>query len=196
VHAKSIANLNKLNIKFFTNVADVIVNYGKVLLKGSKEEFTIMLDNDAVKITGTDLVEITKKWRGSWVIDTSVEIQLTKNEKVQVLTEFTRELTGYTQLTIMSEAEIKPIRDAVWAKITLLNFNEFFQATEISEFFSSIATKNQQAQEQAAAEAAQANQGGAGPDSGAAGPIPRDPGVQDQAAALGADAVQPSGVGI
>ncbi len=194
VHAKAIANLNKLNIKFFANVADVTVNYGRVLLKGSKEKFRVMLDSDAVELIGTDLVEVMKGWRGGWDVDTSIEIQLTKNEKVQVLTEFTKELTGYTQLLIMSEAEIKPIKDAVWAKITLLNFNEFFQSNEISEFFTSIATKNQQAQEQEqAAQAAQANQGGA---SQPAGSPPGETGVQDQAAALGAEAPQPGGAGI
>ena len=188
VHAKAIANLNKLNIKFFSRINTIILSYGKILLKGSKEEFSIMMQDTAIKLTGTQLVDLIKDWRGSWVIDTAVEIQLTKNEKIQVLSEFTQELTGYTQLTIMSEAEIKPIRDAVWAKISLLHFNEYFQSNEISEFFSSIATKNQQMaqQEQAAAQQSAGGQQA----------IPTEQTTQDQAAKLGAEAVQPSQVGI
>ncbi len=192
IHAKAIANLNKINTLFYKRTYDIIVNYGRVLLKGSEEEFSIAIADIPVKATGNDLVELIKEWRGSWIIDTSVELQLDRNEKIAVITEQIGELTGMIQLTIMSEDEIKPIRDLTWAKITSLKLNDFIQRAEFDAFFTAIATRNQKQQEIDIAMQNQSTTGGQG------APAPTGEGesmpeTQRQAARLGATAIEQPG---
>jgi hypothetical protein len=184
VHAKAIANLNKINVDYYTRLSDITLNYARVIYKGSKEAAPLTVGGETYQTDMNALIEQIKDYRGGWVIDTSVQLQLTRNDKVTILEQFTNRLVGILQVPITSLAESKLIQDALWANIKLLGFDEYFQKTELTDFFQAIVERNSQAREAEAAGAAQPN--------GENTPTPGGtPGLQEAAGEAGAVAPQP-----
>ena len=192
VHAKAIANLNKINVDFHTRLSDIVLNYSRILYSDSDEPANLSAGDEDLSVTLGDYVTIVEDFRGGWTVDTSVELQLTRNEKITIMGEFTNEIAGLLQLPAMSVEEVKLIQDLLWARIKLLGLDEYIQKAEINAFFQAIIKRNS-AQMQAEQAAAQGQgQGGGQPQGGGAqGDALAMQDVQDQAAAMGADAPQP-----
>ena len=149
---------------------DVAVN------SGAANEFVLPM---------SDAVEVIKDWNGDFYVDIAVELQLTRNEKVQILGEIKRDMVADMNLLVFSDEEVKPFKDARKAINKLLGFDKIFQDAEIEAFYDSLVKRGQalQVQQQSAAEAQAAAETGA---------TQNTPPTQRSAAERGSEAPQPN----
>ncbi len=182
-HAKAIANQNKINAEtFYAEIYNCIINYARILFKGDKGEYKMPIGTGIYKVEGKDLYELIKSWRGEWIVDTSVDIQLTQNQKVVVMDDLMKGFIEMTQMPFMSTEEIKPIKDILLAKIQTRKLDSVLQREDIDKYFEAIINKNAQQQEQQI----QQEQAKQQPKEGR-GATENTPPAQKQAADLGAE---------
>jgi superfamily II DNA helicase RecQ len=134
-------------------------------------------------------------WDGEFIVDTAVELELTRNEEVVVIQEVKQSLMRDLQIQVMSPAEIRPLIDATKAHIKLVGMDKYFQDSEIDAFYEAIIQKNvmmQQMQQQAEMQKQQEKQrGGEDIFAGRKGATRSTPEEQKQSARMGANAPQP-----
>ena len=190
VHSKAVANINRINVQFYQNTSQMALNYARTTF-ANKDNRKVSVDSGSdneFSLTVTEAIEATKKWRGRWFVDTTIDIDLTRNEQVSLLSEVKNDFVNDMQLPITSESEVAPLKDSMMAKVRLLKFDKVHQDAEIEAFYAGLVQRGQaqlqQAQEQAQAEQQQQQQ--------KKGANSNTPATQEQAAERGANSPQPS----
>lgn len=198
VHAKSIANINILNKPFYSRIHQVTINYARRLWdedderivpvnQGSESEYMLPLGQ---------AIKATDGWSGEFIVDTTVELDLTRNEEVIVIQEIKQSFLKDMQIQAFSPAEVKPLIDTMKAHIKLVGMDKYYQDAEVDAFYDAIIQKSIMIQQQAEAEeqAKQQQQQGGGEGEmfeGRKGATRSTPQPQRQAAKQGANAPQP-----
>lgn len=144
-HSKAVGNINKINVPFYSNICKITLNYARSIWDNKDDRSVVVktAGESEYQLPLSDALEATKNWRGEFAVDTTVEIELTRNEQVIVIQEIKANFVKDLQIPALSEPEIKPLADAMKAHIKLVGMDKYFQDSEVDAFYMGIIQRGQ-----------------------------------------------------
>jgi len=144
-HNKAIANINNINIPFYQRMHMITFNYAVSLWDRDDKDKVVVNQgtNSEYILPMGEAIEAVANWKGGFDVDTTVELDLTRNEQVIVIQEIKRNFVQDLSIPALSEAEIRPLADTMKAHIKLVGMDKYFQDSEVDAFYQGIIERGQ-----------------------------------------------------